>query len=114
MFGGRNPVPLLRPSPHQNHGPNSVPSSNPNPLSLTHPWLMLQYPNTLDAADGGGLGTWRGGGFMNEHIPFFTVGKEYRAPGFVATSVNKQTALDFINRAEEYESHILWCIKVRS
>merc|ERR1712232_1418034 len=83
----------------------------------TSQWVA-QYPGELDPADdathGGGCGTWRGGGFRNIHKQFFSVGKEYRVPQFLATAVKKEEALEFIKRARNRgeEACILWCIKV--
>merc|ERR1711971_1049628 len=39
-------------------------------------------------------------------------GKVYRVPGFLATSLDKKTALDFLNRVSRSPSRVLWCIKV--
>jgi hypothetical protein len=41
--------------------------------------------------------TWRGGGFRREHRAFFErmIGKKYRVPGFLATSVHRETAAAF-------------------
>ena len=43
--------------------------------------------------------TYRGGGFDDSHQGFFTVGKKYRYPGFLATSANERVADEFIDRA---------------
>ena len=59
--------------------------------------------------------TWRGGGFRDEHKQFFELlmGKCYRVPGFLATSLNRSKAMDFISRADKAHPRILWCILVR-
>jgi hypothetical protein len=44
--------------------------------------------------------TWRGGGFNMEHQGFFTVGKKYRVPGFLATSLRKAVTNGFMDRAQ--------------
>ena len=41
----------------------------------------------------------RGGGFDNAHQDFFTVGKWYQVPGFLATSSSGHTLHHFINQA---------------
>ena len=45
--------------------------------------------------------TWRGGGFRREHRAFFErmIGKKYRVPGFLATSVRRQVAAAFAFKA---------------
>ena len=57
--------------------------------------------------------TWRGGGFRDAHQSFFELGKSYRVPGFLATSQEVKTAMDFIHRADRAYPRILWCILVR-
>ena len=37
-----------------------------------------------------------GGGFDDAHRDFFTVGKQFRVPGFLATSFERATALRFL------------------
>ena len=46
--------------------------------------------------------TWRGGGFRREHRAFFErmVGKKYRVPGFLATSVRREVAAAFAFKAD--------------
>jgi hypothetical protein len=39
--------------------------------------------------------SWRGGGFDEQHRKFFTVGKKYRVPGFLATSLRKSVTQNF-------------------
>merc|ERR1719331_1739653 len=41
--------------------------------------------------------TWRGGGFRREHRTFFErmIGKKYRVPGFLATSLRPEVAASF-------------------
>jgi hypothetical protein len=41
----------------------------------------------------------RGGGFDDAHRGFFTVGKKYRVPGFLATSFSEDKAEEFLYRA---------------
>jgi hypothetical protein len=53
----------------------------------------LQYP-----PDGR---CFRGGGFDERHRGFFTVGKKYRVPGFLATSFSEAKANEFL-----YNSHV--------
>merc|ERR1711934_408278 len=45
--------------------------------------------------------TWRGGGFRREHRAFFErmIGKKYRVPGFLATSVHREVAASFAFKA---------------
>ena len=58
--------------------------------------------------------TFRGGGFRDVHKTFFEVGKSYRVPGFLATSLDVNMAMKFIRlRAERAHPRILWCILVR-
>ena len=62
--------------------------------------------------------TWRGGGFRDDHKQFFqdlmASGQYYRIPGFLATSAERQTAMEFIGRADKQHPRILWIILVRS
>ena len=60
--------------------------------------------------------TWRGGGFRDECKEFFEsmIGKCYRVPGFLATSIDYRTAHKFIRRADKSHPRILWCILVRN
>ena len=46
--------------------------------------------------------TWRGGGFRREHRAFFErmIGKKYRVPGFLATSVRRDIAAAFAFKAD--------------
>jgi hypothetical protein len=43
---------------------------------------------------------WRGGGFKEEHRGFFTVGKKYRIPAFLPTSLKKSVTNTFMFKAE--------------
>ena len=43
--------------------------------------------------------TLSGGGFDDAHRGFFTVGKKYRVPGFLATSFSEDKAEEFLYRA---------------
>jgi len=59
--------------------------------------------------------TWRGGGFRREHRAFFErmVGKKYRVPGFLSTSVDREVAAAFVMRADRaHPSHpcVMWRI----
>jgi len=58
--------------------------------------------------------TWRGGGFRDECKEFFEnmMGKYYRVPGLLATSIEYRTACKFIRRAHKAHPRILWCILV--
>jgi hypothetical protein len=42
---------------------------------------------------------WRGGGFDDQFQPFFTVGRKYRVPAFLATSVRQQSTNGFMDKA---------------
>jgi hypothetical protein len=44
---------------------------------------------------------WRGGGFDMAHQGFFTAGKKYRVPGFLATSLRQEATDGFMYCAEE-------------
>ena len=59
--------------------------------------------------------SWRGGGFRDDFREFFDrmIGKFYRVAGFLATSLDKSTALEFIGRADKAHPRVLWCILVR-
>jgi len=56
----------------------------------------------------------RGGGFDDQFKPFFTAGKEYRVPGFLATSFNQDKASEFLYRAVQHagKSGVLWIVQV--
>ena len=58
--------------------------------------------------------TWRGGGFRDSFKQFFErlTGKFYRVPGFLATSLQRGTAMSFLARANRKYPRILWCILV--
>ena len=67
------------------------------------------------AGEGVAHGSWRGGGFRDEFQRFFKPGKKYRVPGVLATALDKDVALGFIDTAIERDPdqpRILWCIKV--
>jgi hypothetical protein len=56
---------------------------------------------------------YRGGGLPNEHRLFFVVGKKYRYPGFLATSLQESVAWGFMHRAaDRKEPCVLWVIRV--
>ena len=56
---------------------------------------------------------WRGGGFDDAHQAFFTVGREYRVPAFLATSLSQKVPLGFLYRAVAAgRSGVLWCVRV--
>ena len=42
---------------------------------------------------------WRGGGFPGKHRGFFTKGKKFRAPAYLATSFKRHTAENFRRNA---------------
>ena len=53
--------------------------------------------------------TYRGGAMPQEHHQFFEVGKQFRAPQFLSTSVSQEVAFDFIHQAAERgEEPVLW------
>jgi hypothetical protein len=57
--------------------------------------------------------TYRGGGFDDAYRDFFTVGKQYRVPGFLATSFVEGKAMEFLRAAEAYEHQpVLWTVHV--
>ena len=85
-----------------------------------------RYPKVLTKADakvfkqllpyaGKMCAIWRGGGFDDEFRTFFEglQGQFYRVAGFLATSLARSKAMDFIERAEKKKPRILWCILVR-
>ena len=56
---------------------------------------------------------YRGGGFDDTHIGFFTRGRQYRVPGFLATSFSRATATRFLRMAEAYgQQAVLWVVRV--
>jgi hypothetical protein len=56
---------------------------------------------------------WRGGGFDEQHRQFFEVGKTYRVPGFLASSLKKSVTQTFLFRAEAAGYPVVqWCIKL--
>jgi colicin import membrane protein len=56
---------------------------------------------------------WRGGGLNEAHRDFFTVGKKYRVPGFLATSLRQTVTNNFMFRAEAAGSPpVQWCIQL--
>jgi hypothetical protein len=70
------------------------------------------HPQVLDPATGLRVSageTWRGGGFDNVHQHFFTAGRKYRVPGFLATSARQAVTNNFMIRAEAVGSPVvLW------
>ena len=57
--------------------------------------------------------TYRGGALPDEHQAFFTVGKKYRVPGFLATSFEESVAERFIYMAYDDGSPcIKWIVHV--
>uniref|UniRef100_A0A6U4TLV5 NAD(+)--protein-arginine ADP-ribosyltransferase n=1 Tax=Hemiselmis andersenii TaxID=464988 RepID=A0A6U4TLV5_HEMAN len=51
----------------------------------------------------------RGGGLPDEHFGFYQEGKEFRVPGFLATSVSDEVANGFMVRARAREENaVLW------
>ncbi|KAK3240111.1 hypothetical protein CYMTET_50022 [Cymbomonas tetramitiformis] len=87
--------------PRQNGVPNELPA-NLGDCSMDHSDSMKCYV------------CWRGGGFGREPQlrEFFTKGKEYRVPMFLATSFKKRIALNFMRRCAEDTDAILWTVHV--
>ena len=57
--------------------------------------------------------TFRGGGFDDAHQGFFTVGKQFRVPGFLATSFSQGKAMEFLRTQEAYgRQGMLWTVHV--
>ena len=54
----------------------------------------------------------RGGAFNNQFQSFFTVGKQYRVPGYLATSLEKDVAINFVLRAPDDMARVIWKIAV--
>jgi len=59
----------------------------------------------------------RGGALPDKHLSFFTVGKKYRVPGFLATSFKEKVSMEFAHRSTpahlvEKQPMVLWQIKV--
>jgi hypothetical protein len=58
-------------------------------------------------------GCWRGGGFNEAHRDFFTVGKQYRVPAFLATSFRQSVTNGFMWNAEcAGHSVVQWEVQV--
>ena len=55
---------------------------------------------------------YRGGAFENSFQNFFTTGKMYRVPGYLATSLAKNVAEGFALRAPEHMARVVWKIGV--
>ena len=57
---------------------------------------------------------WRGGGFDEAHRAFFTVGKQYRVPAFLASSFSEEVTKNFLYRAAVFggRSCVKWRIHV--
>lgn len=52
--------------------------------------------------------TWRGGALPEEHVDFFSVGKQFRSNMFLATSFDKSVAVsDFMNKVKP-KSRVVW------
>ncbi len=57
--------------------------------------------------------TYRGGGLPDVHRSFFTAGKKYRVPGFLATSFSREVAENFMMYADTREEPcVLWIVHV--
>ena len=57
--------------------------------------------------------TLRGSSFDNQHQDFFTVGKSYRVPGFLATSFSEAVATRFLREAQAYgRQAVMWVVFV--
>ena len=85
----------------------------PNLLGKTIQRKIFKFKKPLPHADRY-CSTWRGGGFRDDCKEFFErmIGKFYRVPGFLATSMELNTAMKFIRRAKGAYPRILWCILV--
>jgi len=81
----------------------------PGILSEEHQSLYLNFDDPLPP-EASYCCTWRGGGFRDECKSFFEIGKIYRVPGFLATSLDVNASLKFIARAGKAYPRILWCI----
>jgi hypothetical protein len=59
---------------------------------------------------------YRGGGMPHEFFGFFTAGKKYRVPGFLATSLNENVARKFMAMANQSRNEpcVLWIVNVDS
>lgn len=55
---------------------------------------------------------WRGTTFDMKHKDFFRAGVKYRVPGFLATSLQKSTAIMFITRRNDVIHRVLWEIRL--
>ena len=67
----------------------------------------LQWPEPTAAGE---ICTYRGGGLPREHKAFYTVGKQFRVPMFLATSASPGIANRFMERAR-VEDKVLWKFK---
>ena len=76
---------------------------------------MFKFANPL-SAEARYCCTWRGGGFRDEFKEFYEsmMGKWYRVPGLLATSIGIRRALGFLARADQAHPRILWCILVKN
>ena len=56
--------------------------------------------------------TWRGGGFRQQYRAFFEsmIGRKYRAPGFLATTIKRTIASSFAFKADKTHPCALWRI----
>jgi hypothetical protein len=87
-----------------------------------HLAVIVRAINTLLITRRGDLGmvkfppngiTYRGGGLPDAHRSFFTAGKKYRVPGFLATSFSQKVAEDFMMYADgRGEPCVLWIVHV--
>jgi len=67
-----------------------------------------------DVWPAGGL-CYRGGELPKAHHGFYSAGRKYRVPGFLATSLKQKVAVDFIQRQVDFcrsDCVVLWIIKV--
>ena len=56
---------------------------------------------------------YRGGGFDDAHRDFFAVGKQFRVPGFLATSFSRAKAEEFRRTQEAWgRQGVLWIVRV--
>ena len=75
--------------------------------------LCLQGRGDAALAFPAGGEVYRGTGFDDAHRGFFTVGKAYRVPGFLATSFSEAKAREFLHRAQAAgQQAVLWVVRV--
>jgi hypothetical protein len=55
---------------------------------------------------------YRGGGFDDQHRDFYTAGKSFRQPAFLATSFSEAVADSFIARVPAHYPKVKWLIRI--